>query len=71
MSQTVPLTKAITAYTFMRFCLEEHMTEDEQDDIEFSADSLTEHVLNYYEQEKFQLDEIYESEINQDLPEEE
>jgi len=67
MSQNVPLINAITAYTFMRLCLEEHMSEDEQDEIEFSADSLTEHVLNYYDQEEVQLNELYDLEINQEL----
>lgn len=65
MSQTVALEKAITAYTFLRFCLEEHMSEQEKDEIEFNEDSLEEHMLNFYELTEEQLNELYTTELNQ------
>jgi hypothetical protein len=64
MSQTVSLEKAITAYSFILFCLKEYMTEQEKVDIEFDEESLKEYMSNYYEKSESELEELYQEELN-------
>jgi hypothetical protein len=64
-SQTVTIESAISTYSFMRLCLEHHMSEEEKDEIEFNEELLNEHMLNFYDLTAEELEELYQSEINQ------
>jgi hypothetical protein len=65
MPQNVALDRAISTYSFMRLCLEQRMTEEEKDDIEFNEELLKEHMLNYYDLSEEQLEKSYKDDMNQ------
>jgi hypothetical protein len=66
MTQIHNLEQAITAYTFMRICLENHMSEYDKEDIDFDEDDLAEYMLTNYDMAKTELEEIYEEIYKED-----